>query len=148
MGATRANMQRASWLPSHQCFCFPVSPNLLSQSRHRRRRPSSAPHPLRSSGLGCWPLRSCRLNCQSLWTSLIGRGGRPSTGGWDTHAHTEGTGTCTRGGVSATRHTDTPGYEFMHDTRMNNLCTCMQSHTMRTGQRRTDNTNTAARTKG
>lgn len=148
MGATRATIQRASWLPSHQCFCFPLSPNLLSQSRHRRRRhPSSAPHPLRSSGLGCWPLRSCRLNCQSLWTSLIGRGGRLLMGGWDTHTQRE-QGHAQEGGKRNTSHKHTPGYEFMHDACMNNLCTCMQSHTMRTGQRRADNTNTAAGTKG
>lgn len=70
--------------------CLPVCPHLLSRSRHRRRRrPSSGPPPPRSSSLGCWGLRSCHLNCQSLWTSLIGRGGRLSTGGWDTHTHTQ-----------------------------------------------------------
>lgn len=68
-----------------------LSPHLLSRSRrHRRRHLSSGPPILRSSGLWCWLLRSCRLNCQSLWTSLIGRGGQPLMGGWDTHTHTTG----------------------------------------------------------
>lgn len=62
---------------------------LLSRSRRRRRRRLSlGPPPLRSWGPWCLPLRSCRLNCQSLWMSLTSRGGWLSMGGWDTHIHT------------------------------------------------------------
>lgn len=132
MDAVWASLQQASCLTSHQCFCLSVCPHLLSQSRHHdHRRLSSGPPPLRSLSLWCWALRSCRLNCQALWTSLIGRGGRPSMGDWDTHMHTQrGQGDRHRGGKRNIAHT--PGYEFMHDTFMNYLCACMCiSHTER-----------------
>ena len=131
MGATWASRQRASWLASCQCFCLSVCPHLLSRSRHHRRRHlSSGPLTLRSLGLWCLPLRSCRLNCQSLWTSLIGTGGWLSMGGWDTHMHRRGTGRHAARGGKSIAHTHTPGYAFMHDTFMNYLCTCMCiSHT-------------------
>lgn len=130
-----------SWVPSGhpsselpgwlQCFCLPLCTHILSRSRHRRRRRlSSGPPPPRSLSLWCWGLRSCRLNCQSLWTSLIGRGGWPSLGGWDTHTHRGEREACTRGSNITHTHTHRGGYEFMHDTFMNYLRACMCiSHT-------------------
>lgn len=76
-----ASLRRTSWLAPRQRL-------LLNLSRHRHHRhPSSGLLPQRSSSLQCLGLRSCRLNCQSLWRSLISRGGRPSMGGCDKQAH-------------------------------------------------------------
>lgn len=136
MPAIWASIQRASWLALYQCFCLSVCSHLLSRSHHHHRRHlSSGPPPLRSWSLECWGLRSCRLNCQSLWTSLTCKDVRPLTGGWDTHTHRhtyKHTQRVERGdmpgkGESSRAHTrtHTPGNAFMHDTSMNYLWTCM-----------------------
>lgn len=103
-----ASLRRASWLAPLQLL-------LLNLSRHgHHHHPSSGLLPRRSSSLWCWDLRSCRLNCQSLWRSLIRRGGRPSMGGCDKHAHRYAH-TGKRGRRANTAHIDTTGYAFMHD---------------------------------
>lgn len=63
--------------PSICSHLFSLNRHLL---RHRRRRLSSG-RLIPSWDLSCWPLRSFRLNCQSLWTTVIGTGGWTSLGG-------------------------------------------------------------------
>lgn len=62
-----------------------VRPCLLRTSRHHRLHLSCGSPLKKNLSLWCWDLRSCHLNCQSLWMCLICRGGLPSTGGWDTN---------------------------------------------------------------
>lgn len=62
-----------------------VRPCFLRTSRHHRLHLSCGSPLTKNLSLWCWDLRSCHLNCQSLWMCLIGRGGLPSTGGWDTN---------------------------------------------------------------
>lgn len=78
-----------------------VLPRLLRTSRHHRLHLNSGSPLTKNLSLWCWDLRSCHLNCQSLWMCLICRGGLPSTGGWDTntksHASTRSTSGTHRG---------------------------------------------------
>lgn len=148
MCAIWASIQPASWLASYHRYSLSVSSHILSQSHHRLLRLSSVPPPPRSWGLQCWDLRSCHLNCQSLWTSLTCKDVRLLMGDCDIHVQ-RGQGKAGQG-KSNIAQTHTPGDEFMHDTSMNYLwpCMCIKSQTMGTGQRQADNTNTAAGTKG
>lgn len=129
--------------PGYLCHLHWVSvcPHLLSQSRHHHRHLSSGCPPQKSLSLRCWDLRSCHLNCQSLWMCLICRGGQPSVGGWDMNTQKHAPG----GGKSKIAQTHV--IIWMHEWHVHKLFMYMHVHescTVEKGQRRAGNTETAA----